>query len=214
MGTSLQDQANRIKGVALMRGETVADIFTDPGISGSVELGKRPAGRILLDTVTAGDVIIAAKLDRLFRSASDALLQAERFKAQGVDLIVADMGSDPVTGNGASKMFFGMMACVAEFERERIRERQRDGIAGKRRKGGYLGGSKPYGYHIVGSGPDATLVEDPHEQAGIRTMHELRATGAGYMRIAVELQRLGFPYVSHMSIKRILSRSITEDKTP
>jgi putative DNA-invertase from lambdoid prophage Rac len=103
---------------------------------------------------------------------------------------------------------------MAEFERDRIRERQRDGIAGKRAKGGYLGGSRPYGYQVVGSGPDATLVEDAHEQDGIRMMHELRASGAGYMRIAVELQRLGFPYVSHMSVKRILSRSITEAKTP
>jgi hypothetical protein len=40
-------------------------------------------------------------------------------------------------------------------------------------------------------------------------MHELRATGAGYMRIAVELQRLGFPYASHMTVKRLLTRAAT-----
>jgi DNA invertase Pin-like site-specific DNA recombinase len=208
-GSSLADQQTRIKGVAMMRGGKVAEIFTDGGVSGAVPLSERPAGRVLMDSIQAGDVIIASKLDRLFRSASDALLQAERFKGQGVDLIVADMGSDPVTQNGTSRMFFGMLALMAEFERDRIRERQREGIKGKKAKNGYIGGRRPYGFQIVGTGRDALLVEDEREQEAIRTIHALRETGAGYMKISMALQAQGYPYISHMGIKRVCERVAT-----
>lgn len=72
-----------------------------------------------------------AKLDRAFRNAADALATAEQLNAQKIDLIVADMGSEPVIQNGVSRMFFGMLALVAEFERERIRERLADGRGAK-----------------------------------------------------------------------------------
>lgn len=205
-GSSLDDQQTRIRGVAMMRGGEVEEMFVDGGVSGAVALRDRPAGQRLMESIKAGDVIIASKLDRLFRSASDALIQAEMFKAQGVDLIVADMGADPVTQNGASRMFFGMLALMAEFERDRIRERQRDGINGKRQKGGYIGGRRPYGFQIIGTGRDAVLVEDEQEQAAIREINALRATGAGYMKIAMELQRKGYPYLSHMGVKRVCER--------
>lgn len=205
-GSSLGDQETRIKGVAMMRGAEVAEIFVDGGVSGAVPLRDRPAGRRLMDTLQPGDVLIASKLDRLFRSASDALLQAEMFKAQGVDLIVADMGADPVTGNGAAKMFFGMLALMAEFERDRIKERQRDGIKAKQHRNGFTGGRRPYGYQVIGTGRDALLVEDELEQAAIREIHAMRASGAGLIKIAAELQLRGYPPISHMGVKRVLER--------
>ena len=206
-GTSLDDQKNRIQGVALMRGDKVAEIFTDGGVSGAVALRERPAGKRLMETIQPGDVIIASKLDRLFRSASDALIQAETFKQQGVDLIVADMGADPVTQNGTSRMFFGMLALMAEFERDRIKERQRDGIKGKKAKGGYIGGRRPYGYQIEGTGKDARLIEDEKEQQAITRIAELRKAGMGYQKVAMQLQREGYPYVSHMGVKRVCERT-------
>jgi DNA invertase Pin-like site-specific DNA recombinase len=205
-GTSLDDQKNRIQGVALMRGDKVAEIFTDGGVSGAVALRERPAGKRLMETIQPGDVIIASKLDRLFRSAVDALTQAEYFKQQGIDLIVADMGADPVTANGPAKMFFGMLALMAEFERERIKERQRDGIKGKKAKGGYIGGRRPYGYQIEGTGKDARLIEDEKEQQAITRIAELRKAGRGYQKVAMQLQAQGYPYISHMGVKRVCER--------
>jgi DNA invertase Pin-like site-specific DNA recombinase len=64
-------------------------------------------------------------------------------KARKADLIVADMGSEPVTQNRVSRMFFGMLALVAEFERDRIKERSAEGRVAKRRIGGHIGGSVP-----------------------------------------------------------------------
>jgi putative DNA-invertase from lambdoid prophage Rac len=70
-------------------------------------------------------VIVVAKLDRMFRSAADALTVLEELKAQGVALHMLDLGGD-VLGSGVSKLVFTILAAVAENERERIRERIRE----------------------------------------------------------------------------------------
>lgn len=209
-GTSLDEQLNRVKGAALMRGADVSEVFTDAGVSGSTPLRQRPAGERLLAALHPGDTIIVAKLDRIFRSAADALTMVEELKDNGIDLIVTDMGIDPVTQNGASKMFFGMMACVAEFERSRIKERQADGIRAKRGKAGFTGGKRPFGYQIQGSGKDAILVPDQAEQAALELIQRLRSEGQGYQRIADQVTATGLP-ISHMTIKRIIER--TEART-
>jgi putative DNA-invertase from lambdoid prophage Rac len=92
---------------------------------GSVGLADRPQGRRLLAAVKPGDVIVVTKLDRMFRSAADALTVLEKLKAQGVALHMLDLGGD-VLGNGVGKLVFTVLAPVAENERERIRERIRE----------------------------------------------------------------------------------------
>jgi hypothetical protein len=111
------------------------------------------------------------------RKGDDALATAERLKARKVDLIVADMGSEPVTQNGVSRMFFGMLALVAEFQRERIKERSAEGRAAKRRAGGHIGGSAPFGFRKIGVGRAARLEPDPAPQAALAEMRKLAADG-------------------------------------
>lgn len=164
--TSLAEQERVIRGIAMTRGAGKFDLqlFSDPGVSGSIPLPERPAGKQLLETAAKGDVVVASKLDRMFRSAVDALQTAETFKAKGVDLILFDMGTEPVTSNGISKCFFTMLSAFAELERERIAERMEQGRRGKRERNGHLGGEPPYGYRVVGSGRNAMLVAEPTEQ--------------------------------------------------
>src|SRR3954454_12314239 len=90
---------------------------------------------------------------------------AEQLKARKVDLIVADMGSEPVTQNGVSRMFFAMLALVAEFERDRSNERSAEGRVAKRRIGGHIGGSSPFGFRRIGAGRAARLEPEPAQQA-------------------------------------------------
>ena len=133
--TSLDTQRRKIAAAAELSGLSVDQFIEEPGVSGSLPMTGRPEGGPLLDRLVKGDVLICAKLDRAFRNAADALATAERLKARKVDLIVADMGSEPVTQNGVSRMFFGMLALVAEFERDRIKERSAEGRIAKRRDG-------------------------------------------------------------------------------
>jgi DNA invertase Pin-like site-specific DNA recombinase len=166
----------------------------------------------MLADAKQGDVIIAAKLDRLFRSTRDAINTAAMLKERGVDLILADLGTDPVTGNGAGKLFFGILAMVAEFERERIQERTNDGRKSKFARGGHLGGSPPYGFKVVGSGREATLQEIPEEQDTIRKIRRLinEHTPASACRTALQMglrDRAGSPFrIGQM--QRIASRYV------
>ncbi len=213
--TSIAEQTRRCKAIADLRGAGVYDFITyiDAGVSGSIPLNERPEGKRLLSDAKRGDVICASKMDRLFRSASDALNTAERLKRDGVDLILIDMGTDPVTANGTAKMFFGMLALVAEFERERIKERMDDGRRGKRDRSGHLGGLPPIGYRVVGSGRESTLIPDEEEQKTIALVTRLRrATLSEHFickRLNAEgiLPRTGKPW-ERIQVRRILERAM------
>lgn len=168
-GSSLVEQNRKGKAVARLRNAETFDIATyeDAGVSGSALLTDRPAGARMMKDAQKGDCIIAAKMDRLFRSAIDALQTAEDLKQRGIDLILIDMGIEPVTGNGAGKLFFGILAMLAEFERERILERTADGRKAKLKKSGHCGGPPPYGFDVVGKGKEAMLVRNEDEQTAL-----------------------------------------------
>lgn len=205
LGASLEEQERRIRGVAMMRGVEVTRLFREPGISGSVPLEDRPAGRELLSALRPGDTLVVAKLDRAFRNAADALTRADAWRKKGIHLIVADMGSEPVTGNGVAKMFFGLLALVAEFERDRILERTNEGRRSKAEKGGHIGGSAPFGYRIAGSGRDAQLIEVPEQQAAIQTIRSLRGK-ASLRQVADQVWATHGIRISHEAVRRILEK--------
>jgi putative DNA-invertase from lambdoid prophage Rac len=174
-GTSLDHQTTKVTGLAMMQELGPVTFFEDV-CSGSVPLGDRHGGKALLSVLKAGDNVIVTKLDRVFRNATDALSQADWFKAHGINLYLIDMGTEPVTNNGMSRMFFGMLALMAEFERERIRERTSDGKQAKKDKGGHIGGSRPFGYDVVGKGKEAVLKPRPGEYEFIPEIIERRKT--------------------------------------
>lgn len=191
-GTTLSDQTNRIRGCALMRGQAGEIVmYADKAVSGSIPLANRPEGKKLLADLQPGDLIVAAKCDRLFRSASDALATVESLKKRGVGVILADIGPDPVTENGTAKLFFSLLASFAEWERCRIAERMDDGRKGKRARGGHAGGSPPIGYKIEGHGREAKLVPDPKEQEIVALMKQRRSERKSHFEISRELTALG-----------------------
>jgi DNA invertase Pin-like site-specific DNA recombinase len=201
-GSSLDEQDRKVRGVALIRGVDVERVFVDPGVSGSVALDKRPAGSALLATLRKGDTLIVAKLDRAFRNATDALTRSDEFKAMGVKLILADIGTDPVTENGTGRMFFGMLALMAEFERDRILERTNDGRQAKKRAGGFIGGTAPFGYRVEGQGKDAVLVPVPEQSKALADLHRMRQAGSSLRAIAKHItEQHGFP-ISHEAVRR------------
>ena len=114
-----------------------------------------------------------AKLDRLFRSALDALKVVENLKARGVKLHLLDLGGD-IAGNGLSKLFLTIAAAFAEAERDRIRERIGQVKADQKARGRYLGGKVPFGFR---RGESGELVPHEAEQEAIREMVALRAQG-------------------------------------
>lgn len=195
-GDSLDAQRAKIAGYAMMQGWEVAETFVEAGVSGSVPLADRPQGARLLAAIRRGDMIVTAKLDRMFRSAADALGTLEVLKAEGVGLSMLDLGGD-VTGNGISKLVFTILSAVAENERERIRERIREVKRHLASQGVYGGGKRPFGSDIV----DGRLVPNLAEQETLATMRTMRAAGDSYGAIGTAVG------LHAMSVKRILDRA-------
>ena len=150
-------------------GLTLADVLIEEGVSGSVPVEERPIGGVLFAKLERGDIVIAAKLDRLFRSALDALKVVESLKGRGVKLHLLDLGGD-IAGNGISKLFLTIAAAFAEAERDRIRERIGQAKADQKSRGRFLGGDVPFGFEV---GADGALVPVEEQQAAIREIAAL-----------------------------------------
>jgi DNA invertase Pin-like site-specific DNA recombinase len=183
--TSLAEQMRKIQGLALIRGEDVAKVFTDEGVSGSVQLAKREAGGALVETLKPGDVVVITQLDRAFRDTVDALTMAETWKEQGIKMIVLALGTDPVNnGSSWSEFFFTLMAAVARLERRRIAERMADGRKSKAEAGGWIGGHVPFGYRKDGDGKSAKLVQDETTHPILMFMVDMADQRKSYRKIA------------------------------
>ena len=177
----------------------LAEIAVEEGVSGSVPVEQRPVGGALFAKLKAGDIVIAAKLDRLFRSALDALKVVESLRTRGVKLHLLDLGGD-IAGNGLSKLFLTIAAAFAEAERDRIRERVGQSKADQRARGRYLGGIVPFGFR---RGDDGELVAHEAEQRAIREMVALRAQGTPLRTVAETVRAKGHR-ISHQGVADIV----------
>ena len=199
-GESLDVQRRMIEGYAHMHGLVLDEIVVEEGVSGSIPLIERPAGGIMFAKLKDGDAVIAAKLDRCFRSALDALTVVEQLKARGVKLHLLDLGGD-IAGNGLSKLFLTIAAAFAEAERDRIRERISNVKQDQKARGRYLGGRVPFGFRVGESGD---LVEQEAEQEAIRAMVSMRAQGIALRPIAAAMAERGFR-ISHEAVKQVVA---------
>ena len=100
-------------------------------------VGRRSALSEALSYVREGDTLVVTKLDRLARSVRHLGELVEALEAKGVGLRVLDLGLDTSTATG--KLMLNVLGSVAQFEREMMLERQREGIAKARAEGRYKG---------------------------------------------------------------------------
>ena len=121
--------------------------FEVAGVIEEVVSGAKMTNRPLLigalARLKAGDanVLVVSKLDRLSRSVSDLCYLLEVSEKEGWSLVILDLNIDCTTSSG--RMQAQIQATFAEFERRRIGERTKDGLAIAKSKGKKLGGSKP-----------------------------------------------------------------------
>ena len=105
----------------------------------------------LLDRVAIGDTIVVTKLDRFARSTQDALNTMATLTERGVSLVVLNMGGDVVdTSTAIGKLLITVLAGIAEFEADLIKERQIEGIAAAKARGVYKGRPRTYTAHHKG----------------------------------------------------------------
>lgn len=107
-------------------------------VSGSTAAMERIGFARLVDRLEASDVLIVTKLDRLGRNAMDVRATVERLAGDGVRVHCLALGGVDLT-SPAGKMTMGVIAAVAEFERDLLIERTQSGLARAKAAGKVLG---------------------------------------------------------------------------
>lgn len=130
-GNSLEEQEARL------RENGATEIYVDAYTGTKMD---RPKLQVLLSMVKAGDTIVATKLDRISRSASQGIALVDELLEKGVTLHILNMGLLNNTPTG--KLIRNIMLSFAEFERDMIVERTSEGKAIARQRPDYKEGRK------------------------------------------------------------------------
>lgn len=133
-------QARACQEYCLRNNYDVFGIYTDV-ISGSK--ASRPQFDLLLEDMRQYRfrAIVITKLDRLGRSLQHLISLLDEFKAKSVELIAITQNID--TTSAAGRLQWQIMGAFAEFEREIIRERTREGLKGVKNVGKRGADKKP-----------------------------------------------------------------------
>jgi DNA invertase Pin-like site-specific DNA recombinase len=126
-------QLDALRALAAQRGWEIAGAYIDHGVSGTK--AKRPELDRLMQDTHAGrcDIVAVWKFDRFARSTQHLVTALNDFRTRNVEFVSVQDGID--TSTAAGRMVFGVIASLAEFERELIVDRVRAGLAAARRRG-------------------------------------------------------------------------------
>ena len=169
--------------------------FEDNGVSASIPLETRPAGKDLVSqAVHAGDIIVVARLDRMFRDVEDFRSRLRQWVAMGVSLVSCTEQLDLTSSTG--RLIATILAAVSEYERELIGQRTRDAFSSRKSRGLRTSSEPRYGWCLVDTGKltkdeKPEYKEEPHpgEQAVIALIVQLWNSCASLKEISTELHR-------------------------
>jgi site-specific DNA recombinase len=144
-GESPHTQESEIKDYAEKRGWELVNIYEDLGISGA-KAEKRPGFMTLIRDAENKefDAVIFTRLSRFARNAGDFLHYRDKLSKHGIMLLSIKEGIDPTTHTG--KLMMGLLALIAEWEREIIRENMSENKMIKWRENRMFNGKAPYAY--------------------------------------------------------------------
>jgi len=188
-GTSLDGQEAAIMGWANERGFRLLRIERDEGVSGTKSVEFRPGLQSALELACETKAaLVVYSLSRMARSVKDAVEIGHRLGVVGADLVSITENWDTTTANG--KLLFGIMAVLAQFERDIISERTKAALRYKKDNGELIG-QVPYGFRkVVGTLP-VRIEQDAKEQSLISLVLDLREKGTSQVAVAEHLNTLG-----------------------
>lgn len=138
VSTDSQTTENQSQELATSGFEIAAHRIISETISGSTAATSRPRFKELLTKLEAGDLLVVTKLDRLGRNAMDVRATVELLGSMGVKVHCLALGGVDLT-SPAGKMTMGVIAAVAEFELDLLKERTSSGLERAKSQGVKLG---------------------------------------------------------------------------
>jgi len=142
--TSMASQEGQLTAYCQMRGWTIINSYVDPGFTG--KNGDRPGLKRLMADARIGlfDKVLVCKLDRLARSLR--LLMDVEAELKEYNISLSSIRESVDTSNGTGKMVFQLFGMVAEWDRDNIIERCKNGRIQRYKDGCWAGGKPTFGY--------------------------------------------------------------------
>src|SRR2546428_9229513 len=188
----LASQLSELRVYVKRKGYTVPEgaEFLDDGYSGA-DL-ERPALSRLREAIRtrAFQAVLIHDTDRLSRKLSHQLLLMEEFERAGVEVEFLTVSKD---ASPEGRLLLQVKGVIAEYEREKIRERTSRGRREKARRGLLVSGPYPYGYRADPANAGRLVIHE-EEARVVRMMYGWLADEQRSIRtITIELRRLGIP---------------------